>query len=184
MWFIFNRRYWTLRFHNWRRSTCWREPLVPLLFLRQHWNVDLYGGHSWAGRVAVACVAGRVALRRSVVLRGRVTLRGGVAVGLSAPHLRTVAVWSGDLSHVHLRDCWGYYTLCVALRGHVGLGVDHSGRKHLWGKWLRPINWRGRVPIGGERLGGQRGRHGRQRQPERRRQLFTHAVPHEHQQCG
>lgn len=135
------------------------QPLFPSLLLRQHRNVDLDGRHPRAGRVAVAHVAGRVALRRSVVLRGRVTLRGSVAVGLSTPHLGTVTIWDGDLRHVHLRDCWGYYALCVALSGHVRMGVDHGGREDLRGKGLRTVNWRGRVPVGSERLGGQRGRH-------------------------
>lgn len=155
---------------------------VPLNSLRQHRDVDLYGRHPWARRVAVARVAGGVGLRRSIALRGGVTLWGGVAVGHGSSHLWTVPVWSRHLRHVHLCGCRGNHALRVALGWHIWLGVDHCGRIGLWWEGLRTINRGGRISVGRKGLGGQRSWHGGQGQPEGRRQLFTHTVPHEHQQ--
>ena len=46
------------------------------------------------------------------------------------------------------------------------------------------VDGRGGVAVGGEGLRGERVGHRRQRQPERRGQLLTHAVPHEHHEGG
>lgn len=151
--------------------------LVPL---RQHRNVDLYGRHPWAGGVAVACIAGCVSLRRSVALRGRIALGRSIAVSLGSSHLRPVPVWGRNLRHVQLWLCRGDDAGCKGLRWHIRLGFNHCGGEGLWRKGLRPIHWRGRISIGSERLSGQRRGHRGEGQPERRGQLLTHAVPHEH----
>lgn len=161
-----------------------------LVSLCQHGNVDFYGRHPRAARVAVACVARCIALWRSINLRGSIALwrcialRGSIAVGLGSSHFWPVPIWM-KLRHVHLGWCWGNHTLCIALGGHIRLCIHHCGRvEDLWWKGLRTIHWGGRISVGSEWLGGHRCWHVGQWQPEGWRQLLTHTIPHKDKQSG